>query len=103
MSRGRWQSKFSSWSHQFRKAWFILTHARKTAPRKLGGRPKWILFVAGRKPLRRTAEICQYARAVLHSTLLRLASLGGRTFQIMVQKARLRVLGILVLCGLLFP
>jgi len=40
---GKWQSKFSSSSHHFAKAWFISNSGRETAACKLGGGPKWIL------------------------------------------------------------
>src|SRR2546423_1402707 len=42
-------------------------------------------------------------RLVLHSSQKRIATLRGRIFRTMAQNVRLRGLGILVLCSLLYP
>src|SRR5947209_18606940 len=42
-------------------------------------------------------------RLVLHSSRQRIATLRGRIFRTMAQNARLRGLGILILCSLLHP
>src|SRR5258708_8967495 len=85
------------------QAWFILTQAGKSAACKLGRRPKWILLAAQGTLFAGRRSYDSMPKLVLHSSPLRLAILRGRILRTMAQSARLRVLGILVLCVLLYP